>query len=174
MKAHRVPVPDFDTPRLSLRRWRPDEDRHAVGELETVLRPRVLQHLPETMQLRADAAPVARWVDDRLAESMLFVARSRSGGHIAGLLILAAFDAPDAPMSVHLGYLLAEAEWGKGLATELLTGLIDAARPAAPLRLVGGTASENAASVRVLEKAGFERQAERSDDGTLMFALDLA
>jgi RimJ/RimL family protein N-acetyltransferase len=125
------------------------------------------------MRLRPERTGIARWIDDRLAESVLFVARSRGEGHIAGLLILAAFEAPNAPLSIHLGYLLAEADWGKGLATELLTGLIDAARPAAPLRLVGGTAGENTASVRVLEKAGFFRHAEPSGDGTLVFVLDL-
>lgn len=173
MQGHPVPVPDFDTPRLTVRRWRPVEDRRAVADLGGVLTPRVLQHLPEPLQLGPGKSDIAEWVDDRLAESALFTARSRSGGQIAGLMILAAFDAPDAPLSVHVGYLLAEAEWGKGLASELMSGLIDAACAAAPLRLIGGTASDNRASVRVLAKAGFRRDAERSGDGTIMFVRDL-
>ena len=173
MQVQPVPVPDFDTARLTVRRWHPVEDRLAVAELGKDLTPRVLQHLPEPLQLGAGAAAIAGWVDDRLAESTLFVARSRAEGDIAGLMILAAFDAPDAPLSVHVGYLLAEADWGKGLASELMSGLIDAARPAAPLRLIGGTARDNAASIRVLEKAGFRRDAELSGDGTIMFVRDL-
>ncbi|MCV2871277.1 GNAT family N-acetyltransferase [Defluviimonas sp. WL0050] len=173
MEVRPVPIPDFDTARLSLRRWRPEEDRPALAELGKVLTPRVLQHLPEKLQPGPGKAGIAGWVEDRLAESALFVARSRVEGHIAGLMILAAFDAPDAPLSVHVGYVLAEAEWGKGLASELLSGLIEAARPAAPLRLIGGTVRENAASVRVLEKAGFRRDPDLSDDGTIMFVRDL-
>ena len=173
MEALSVPIPDFDTARLSVRRWRPVDDRPATPELGKILTPRVLQHLPEPLQLGPGKAAIAGWVDNRLAESTLFVARSRAEGHIAGLLILAAFDVPDAPLSVHVGYLLAEVEWGKGLASELMSGLIDAARPAAPLRLIGGTARDNAASIRVLEKAGFRRDAEVSGDGTIMFVRDL-
>ena len=174
METHSVPIPDFDTPRLSLRRWRPTEDRHIIAELGSLLSPRVLQHLPEPLQPGPGETAIAEWVEDRQAESALFVARSRREGHVAGLVILAAFDAPDAPLSVHVGYLLAETEWGKGLATELMSGLIDAARAAAPLRLVGGTARDNLASIRVLEKAGFVYAPDLSGDGTIIFVRNLS
>jgi|SRR5690606_25488994 len=173
MAARSVPISDFDTARLSVRRWRPVEDRNAIPELGEILTPRVLHHLPGPLQLGPGKAALAHWVDDRLSESALYVARSRMDGRIAGLLVLAAFAAAGARPSVHVGYLLAEREWGKGLATELLTGLIGAARTAAPMRLIGGTAQENAASIRVLEKAGFGRDCELPGDGTIMFIRDL-
>jgi RimJ/RimL family protein N-acetyltransferase len=144
-----------------------------LAELGKVLTPRVLQHLPEPLQPGPGKAGIACWVEDRLTESALFVARSRAEGRIAGLMIFAAFEAPDASLSVHVGHLLAEAEWGKGFATELMSGLIDAAHPAAPLRLIGGTVRANAASVRVLEKAGFRRDPDLSGDGAIMFVRDL-
>jgi RimJ/RimL family protein N-acetyltransferase len=174
MEAHPIPVPDFATTRLSLRRWRPVADRHAVADLGVVLTPRVLQHLPEPLQLGTGNAAIAEWVEDRLAESALFMARTRPEGRLAGLLILAAFEEPGAPPAIHVGYLLAEAEWGRGLATELMSGLIEAAAAAAPLRLIGGAAGDNAASVRVLEKAGFRRDPDLSGNGTIMFVRDLS
>ncbi|MDW4549532.1 GNAT family N-acetyltransferase [Defluviimonas sp. D31] len=178
MAATAAPIPEFDTPRLSLRRWRslaPDAGRRAAleAELGAVLTQRVLAHLPERMQLGPGPAAVAGWIDGRIAESDLFVALTRPEGRIAGLLILAAFRAEGGLREVHIGYLLAEADWGKGLATELLTGLIGAAGAAGPLRLLGGVDRANPASARVLEKAGFRHDPDLSDGAADLFVRDL-
>lgn len=173
-----APVADFDTWRLSARRWRPSaanpDERAALGkELRTVLTPPVLRHLPDALRVGHGPAAMAEWIDARVAESDLFVVRTRGEGRVAGLLILAAFGETDGPLAVHIGYLLAEADWGKGFATELLTGLTEAARDAGPLRLTGGVGKANAASARALEKAGFRRDAGLSNDDTQIFTRDL-
>ncbi|MCW3782849.1 GNAT family N-acetyltransferase [Defluviimonas salinarum] len=178
MAAIAAPVPEFDTPRLSLRRWRslaPDAGRRAAleAELGAVLTPRVLAHLPVSLQLGPGPDPIAGWIDDRVAESDLFVALTRPEGRIAGVLILAAFRADGGVPEIHIGYLLAEAHWGKGLATELLTGLIGAAGAAGPLLLLGGVDRANSASARVLEKAGFRRDPDLSDGAADLFVRDL-
>ena len=55
-----------------------------------------------------------------------------------------------------LGYTLARAWWGQGLATEIATALVQWHRDAAPgVPLDAYAAVENAASRRVLEKSGF-------------------
>jgi RimJ/RimL family protein N-acetyltransferase len=60
----------------------------------------------------------------------------------------------DAPPE--LGYWLGEPHWGKGLMTEAVAGLLEAARNTGAFPEVQATArAENAASLRVLEKAGF-------------------
>jgi RimJ/RimL family protein N-acetyltransferase len=60
-----------------------------------------------------------------------------------------------------LGYWLGRKYWGRGLATAALTELVEEldARP-----LHAWVASSNAGSIRVLEKCGFVRVAERTTD----------
>ncbi len=68
------------------------------------------------------------------------------------------------PAEVRVGYVLAESAWGQGYASELLCGFVaqwDARRPAA--RLLAGVDRDNAASRRVLEKAGFQLASSKAD-----------
>ena len=57
---------------------------------------------------------------------------------------------------VELGYWIARAHWGRGLATEACTALIAIARALAIPRLEGAHFVDNTASARVLEKLGFK------------------
>jgi len=62
--------------------------------------------------------------------------------------------------SAEIGYWLGEALWGRGIVTEALQLVTDHAfTQAGFLRLFALPFSDNAASVRVLEKAGYEREA---------------
>ena len=56
------------------------------------------------------------------------------------------------------GYLLARDAWGRGYATEALRAMVEVARGAGVLRLYALCHTDHAASVRVLEKAGFARE----------------
>ena len=56
------------------------------------------------------------------------------------------------------GYLLARDAWGRGYATEALRAMVEVARDAGVLRLYALCHTGHAASVRVLEKAGFARE----------------
>ena len=64
---------------------------------------------------------------------------------------------------VEVGYLFLEAHWGKGLATEVLRGLLDWARARrragalASARVIAFAPVRHAASLRVMEKAGMRR-----------------
>jgi RimJ/RimL family protein N-acetyltransferase len=61
---------------------------------------------------------------------------------------------------VHIGYLLGEAYWRQGYASELLSGFIDWAKQYTPYRcLVAGLDEDNQASKRLLVKLGFSLQA---------------
>lgn len=60
-------------------------------------------------------------------------------------------------VDVRLGYVLAEGWWGRGLATELVLGLVEWCRSQSAIRsITAGVAEGNAASERVLVKAGFQ------------------
>ena len=64
-----------------------------------------------------------------------------------------------------VGYWLGRAFWGKGLATQALSLFLDqvTTRP-----LVAYVVKHNLASIRVLEKCGFEKLAEQDDDVILI------
>ena len=59
------------------------------------------------------------------------------------------------------GYILARDVWGRGYATEALLASVEAARAAGVRRLEAEVHVEHHASCRVLEKAGFVREAIR-------------
>lgn len=164
----------FSTDRLSVRSWAPDlTDPQARSELEAalkeVLTSDVLRHLPEPIQLSQTPSAVSDWVSARAAESDVFLVSDAETEVLVGLLILA-FDAGDPDQSIcHVGYLLAESAWGRGYATELVTGLIEVLQRNGPMTIIGGVGKENVGSARVLEKAGFRMSAELSDDETSMF-----
>jgi SAM-dependent methyltransferase len=73
-----------------------------------------------------------------------------------GLLVLAETAEPGTGLDRRIGYLFAESAWGRGLATELVWGLIAWAGTQPGIRtLTGGVDPQNRASARVLEKCGF-------------------
>jgi ribosomal-protein-alanine N-acetyltransferase len=58
---------------------------------------------------------------------------------------------------VRLGYLVSEASWGQGFASELVDGFIGWCRKHTSISsIAGGVAPDNPASKRVLEKNGFQ------------------
>lgn len=70
-------------------------------------------------------------------------------------------DQPEAEVK----YALARAWWGRGLATEVVRHLLDVAQSRYGLvDVIATVAPENAASQRVLAKAGLTRRADRIDD----------
>jgi RimJ/RimL family protein N-acetyltransferase len=58
---------------------------------------------------------------------------------------------------VEVGYWVAPTHWGRGYATEALSGLVALARLAGHRRIVSRHAADNPASGRVLKKAGFRQ-----------------
>ena len=58
--------------------------------------------------------------------------------------------------AVELGYWIARAHWGRGIATEACAALIDIARALGLPSLEGSHFVDNPGSARVLEKLGFE------------------
>lgn len=169
----------FKTERMQINTWAEClNDAHQrqklIAELAAVLTPPVLRHLPEPLQLSDGQQAIDDWISARAAESDVMTIRDQANSDLLGLLILAEFSDPDAVTTVHLGYLFAETAWGKGCATELLSGLIDWYRARArPVQLLGGVELGNAASARVLQKNGFEKAADLSGATTDMFRLVL-
>ncbi|MEX3016330.1 GNAT family N-acetyltransferase [Gymnodinialimonas hymeniacidonis] len=154
----------FDTDRLSVR---PLSDasraRGLAAEFVSLLTPAVLAPLPASLQLGEGPDAVANWIAERLAESDVSLVRMRGDETLVGALICVQ---PEPGGPVHLGYLFGEAAWGRGYATEMLSGLVTIAGPQ-PLR--AGVARDNPASARVLEKVGFHVDHEASTERVLNY-----
>lgn len=164
-----VDLPDsFSTARLVARNWQatlenPTDRRALEAALGPLLTPAVTAHLPPSLQLDPDAGGPQTWVDAIAQQASVYTLRDGDG--LAGLLILACPDPGRSRPMVHLGYLFAQDRWGKGLATELLSGLTKALS-GRRLCLSGGVGTGNPASARVLVKAGFTRDHASSTDDT--------
>ena len=84
-----------------------------------------------------------------------YLIRSRDDGRLLGSTGVAKNDEVEAMA----GYVLARDAWGRGLATEALTAIVEAARAIRLPRLHALCHPDHRASWRVLEKCGFQRNA---------------
>lgn len=122
---------------------------------------------PEWSGVPEDAGP---WLDQRDAEGAVFLAVD-DGGFPVALLITDLPADGGTPREAHVGYVVAEAAAGRGLATELVDGFADWAAGRGVGRLVAGVDPENVASRRVLEKAGFTPDSKRPDSSVFVAEL---
>ncbi len=155
---------EFSTTRLMVRHWADDledpSDRSWIERgTKALLSPDVLSSLPPSMQLSGGRSAVSDWIDHRAEESDVYRITIRApepdSGRLIGLMILVDLSGDDEFAQMHLGYLLAEQDWGQGYASEMMQGLVAVLGELAPLRVVAGVAHDNPASARVLAKAGF-------------------
>lgn len=171
-------ISDFETDRLRVRNW---QDVLSAGEappwlekgLGKLLTPNVLQHLPPSLQLSGADSEIADWVSLQAGAGDTFLVQDRHSGSLLGMLILAAFGESPAPIQLHIGYLLAEEAWGKGIATELVMGLVKRVPTGRNITVMGGVGLDNPGSAKVLQKAGFSLSDELSTEDTQMFVLTL-
>ncbi|MGH1412281.1 MAG: GNAT family N-acetyltransferase [Pelagimonas sp.] len=162
----------YQTARLSVTPWRAvlrdDRRLQALEEaLSVMLTEPVLRHLPERVHLPKGPDAIKAWIAQRDQSAALYLVEADTG--LAGLMFLfRPVDAPtDGPM--HLGYLFGEDSWGKGFASEMACGLVEALATGPKFTLQGGVDVANPASARVLEKAGLEIDEAQSNDETSVF-----
>ena len=96
-----------------------------------------------------------------------------SAGEAVGLI---SYKQPPEDGVADIGYGIGESREGRGFATGAVRALAEHARSTSIRRLTAETATDNRASQRVLEKAGFLRVGERNDpeDGPLLrWSLEL-
>ncbi|MEO7563985.1 MAG: GNAT family N-acetyltransferase [Sphingomicrobium sp.] len=113
----------------------------------------IVRHLagaPWPYRMRDATAYLAAPRDPILPALLIF---ERTGGP---LLLVGACGLGRRPSgAVEVGYWVALDHWGRGIATEACTALIDIARTLGIKRLEGAHFTDNRASGRVLEKLGF-------------------
>jgi len=161
----------FETERLSVAHWAdtiavPVARRNLARQLPDLLTPDVIAHLPPFFDLTNQN--IDQWIDARDAESDIYLIRETGTDTIIGLMFLT----PPFNNDIHLGYLLGQAAWGQGYASELLAGLVLHV-PKTGFRLLGGVGRENPASAYVLRKTSFQIVPELCDTETAMFGITL-
>lgn len=169
-----APIRNFETPRLAVRHWAPlleeaGERRNLELALKAILTPQVMAHLPEPLQLSPTTNGIPKWVTTRDEESDVYIISSKGDTATLGLMILAQMPENMTTSVIHLGYLLSEQAWGRGYATELVSGLVNSFENGPRSQLVAGVDRDNTASIKVLKKSGFKISEELSTPQTDVF-----
>ena len=166
---------EFVTGRLQVGLWRAAAQRAGLdlaGVIAELLTDRTTVALPESWQGNYTVDRARAWIEERDAESPTLLVMEAASARPVGLVVLAEVPLDDSMVDVRIGYVIAEALWGRGFATELLSGLIDWMRTERSVRtLTGGVDLTNLASVRVMENNGFRRISY--DEGTATYRLDI-
>ena len=118
----------------------------------------VTRMLPSAWQGDYTVSRAREWIRERDQEGTTLLVIDNSTKEPVGLVILIEVDSKNAidGIEVRVGYLLAESAWGKGLATELVKGLVEWCRTQSTIAtLAGGVNADHPVSMRVLEKNGF-------------------
>ncbi len=167
---------EFVTERLHVKSWRSQQSEsgdlsHLVKTVLTLLTPAVTQSLPEGWQAIKDEQMALNWIQERAEESCFLVVQKRANQAIVGFLFLYEVDANARLLDLHLGYLLAETEWGQGFGNELIEGLNEWCLQAGDIHSVtGGVEVRNKASIRVLQKNGYQLiSADTPSDDTVFY-----
>ncbi len=147
----------LETERLILRRWRHD-DREPFAEINAD--PRVMRFFPSTLT-RAQSDALVDKIEHHFARHEFgpCAVELRDGGIFAGFIGLSvpSFHAAFTPC-VEIGWRLAPALWGQGLATEGARAVVKYGFEVLQLKeIVSFTVPANIASRRVMEKLGMTR-----------------
>lgn len=145
---------EFDTPRLRLRQWR-DADREPFAALNAD--PAVMAFFPATLT-RAESDAMAERIGSLIHERGwgLWAAELKTSGEFIGFVGLHVPTAqlPFSPC-VEIGWRIALAHWGKGLASEAARGALDVGFQSLGLEeIVSFTAIGNQRSRAVMERLG--------------------
>jgi len=135
-----------------------------------ILTPRVVASLPPYFQNVNSISTAQEWLKQVFSDGRLFVVKLIGERKAIGFVFLSAENSGD----THIGYLLGESYWDKGYATEILKGLIDFIESEGQvIRLISGVATDNIASVKLLQKLGFIHSSSE-DDGTMFYQYRLS
>lgn len=154
------------TPRLRLRTWKHGDQARLDRHCNTV---RVMEHLGGQQPSRLLRDDV-RWFRQCWQENghSYWVLERRSDDEFLGFcgLDLLVHDVPRKLVGeVEIGWRLREDAWGQGYATEAATVVLDLAfRIQAMDRVISRADVANAASIRIMEKLGMQRWAQREQD----------
>ena len=151
---------EIETERLLLRQWR-------EGDLEAYARicadTEVMRYLPATLSREESVGQMAGFVRHWEEQGFgLWAVEERASGEFIGFVGLMRHDDwPEGEHRTEVGWRLGRAHWGRGLATEgALASVRYGFEGLGLARIISITLPENAASRRVMEKAGLTYRGE--------------
>jgi len=153
----------FETDRLEIAEWHDQAERVGADTslpriVIGLLTPKVTEPLPEQWHGSYTETRATQWIRDRDREgTQLLVVAKESGDPVGLVLVHEEVQSPAMPTSIRVGYLVSEALWGNGFASEILQGLVEWAATRGYHSIIAGVADTNLPSIRVLEKCGFAR-----------------
>jgi len=163
----------FSTERMAVEHWNDTLSAFELQELSTILNEDVTAFLPDSLQYKEGETEVSEWAKE-FSSGGNKVSSVRVNGELAGLLILMS-PLGDACAAMHLGYIFCKTFWGRGLATELIRGLFQQLKVDGYNGAVhAGVAKGNPASVKVLQKVGFEAMDKSESDDVDWFCYTFA
>ena len=139
------------TPRLLLRPGFPEDAPALAAAIADEAIARNLATVPWPYRMR-DAEAFLASPRDPVLPSLLIFERTHAKPGLVGSCGLGRRPSG----AVELGYWIARPHWGRGIATEACTALVDIARTLGLASLEGSHFTDNPASGRVLAKLGFE------------------
>ncbi|WP_164887251.1 GNAT family N-acetyltransferase [Hahella sp. KA22] len=132
--------------------------------IERILTPNATRFAPDDWRRIVNRQDAISWLDDRLAESPVFVVKEIKSSDVVGFVFLHSIPLPLALTELRLGYILGESYWSQGLGTELMEGIIGwAGQNKGVAKISCGVARDNAASLKMLEKNNFYLASSHSD-----------
>ena len=167
----------FNTPRLATIEANSELealDLDAIySSIIKILTPEVVPQLPPYFSDITSRESAQTWFERMLDESLLFLVYQTELQQLIGFSFIYLEQTDEGKKNAHLGYLLAQAFWGKGFASELVSHLIAhiQTRDLADT-LIAGVDESNLASIALLKKLGFN-QGESNIPANLFFQLKL-
>lgn len=132
-----------------------------------IMSPEVTKDLPNEWQNVNSAQSARNWINKVLSESPIYVIQQDQC--IIGFLFLYETPSDNHKIDLRLGYLFSKEHWGQGYGSEMIQGLLMHCRSDKKIHSISaGVNIDNKASIRVLEKYGFERT-ESQDVSSMMF-----
>ena len=174
----------FESERLLVKEWHsPSRNERRPQDLPilvaSMLTEPVTRWLLPAWQGNYTLERASEWIRGRDEEGTTLLVFDKSTFDTVGLMILFEMPSEEDPgnQDVHLGYLLSEATWGKGIASELVEGFVSWCRDQGCISSIsGGVAHDNLASKRVLVKNGFQvvRDGTEVNQGEHLYRLSFS
>ncbi|HVG18308.1 MAG TPA: GNAT family N-acetyltransferase [Blastocatellia bacterium] len=142
--------------RSTVRNWRRGDEESVARHANNY---KIWRNLRDMIPYPYTLADARRWIEKEASEASSTNYAIDVGGAAVGAIGLTLYD-DVFRRSAEIGYWLGEEYWGKGIVTEAVQALTDYAFSNFDLRRIyAGVFEWNLASMRVLEKAGYQFEA---------------
>lgn len=148
-------LPVLETARLVLRQPTEDDADELVRVCDDMDVARWTARIPNpyTRQDALERIAAIREIS-QTGEEAMFTAFDKADGHLVGLC---GVEACEDCRSGEIGYLMGKQDWGRGLATEMVTAALQYGFGALGFgEILAAAVPENKASIRIQEKLGFQ------------------